>query len=134
MEIDPASLTLADKLERYEAIRRQLRDVGQPRAVQASAGYGETLQQQVFVNRVGMVTQQVRRTTLALILFVSDGQQQRYDYLGRGGTGGLEVIEVPPSELAEMAETAVAPADRTPGAGRRVRHRGGPVGERDDRA
>ncbi len=106
MEIDPASLTLADKLARYEAIRRQLRDADR-RAVQASAGYGETLQQQVFVNRVGMVTQQVRRTTLALVLFVSDGHQQRYNYLGRGGTGGLEQIEVPQSELAETAEIAV---------------------------
>jgi TldD protein len=106
MQIDPATLTLAEKLARYEAIRRQLRQ-SDPRAVQASAGYGETLQQTVFVNRVGMVTQQVRRTTLALILFVSDGQQQRYDYFGRGGTGGLEVIEVPPEALAEMAEIAV---------------------------
>ncbi|MEP7041030.1 MAG: TldD/PmbA family protein [Chloroflexota bacterium] len=106
MQIDPASLTLADKLARYEVVRRQLRE-SDSRAVQASAGYGETLQQTVFVNRVGMVTQQVRRTTLALILFVSDGQQQRYDYVGRGGTGGLEVIEVPPEDLAEMAETAV---------------------------
>jgi TldD protein len=106
MQIDHASLTLAEKLARYEAIRRELR-ASDPRAVQASAGYGETLQQTVFVNRVGMVTQQVRRTTLALVLFVSDGQQQRYDYFGRGGTGGLEVIEVPPGALAEMAEIAV---------------------------
>jgi TldD protein len=107
MQIDPASLPLGEKLARYEAIRRQLRE-SDPRAVQASAAYSETLQRQVFVNRVGMVTQQVRRTTLALIIFVSDGQQQRYDYLGRGGTGGLEQIEVPPTQLSEMAETAVA--------------------------
>ena len=106
MEIDPASLTLADKLARFEAVRRQLRDAD-ARAVQAVAGYGETLQQQVFVNRVGMTTQQVRRTTLTLVLFVSDGQQQRYDYLGRGGTGGLEVIEASQDELDEMAEIAV---------------------------
>lgn len=106
MTIDPASLTLAEKLARYESIRQQLRHSDR-RAVQASAGYSETLQQQVFVNRIGMVTQQVRRTTLALILFVSDGQQQRYDYFGRGGTGGLEQIEVPAADLAEMAETAV---------------------------
>ena len=106
MQIDPASLTLAEKLARYEATRIQLRR-SDPRAVQASVGYGETLQQTVFVNRVGMVTQQVRRTTLALVLFVSDGQQQRYDYFGRGGTGGLEVVEVPEGDVAEMAETAV---------------------------
>jgi TldD protein len=106
MQIDPAGLTLADKLARYDAIRRQLRE-SDTRAVQASAGYGETQQQQVFVNRAGMITQQVRRTTLALVLFVSDGQQQRYNYLGRGGTGGLEQIEIPDAALAEMAETAV---------------------------
>ena len=106
MKVDPASLTLAEKLARYEGIRSQLRQ-SDPRAVQASAGYGETLQQTVFVNRVGMVTQQVRRTTLALVLFVSDGQQQRYDYFGRGGTGGLEVVDVPEADVAEMAETAV---------------------------
>jgi TldD protein len=107
VKIDPASLTLADKLARYEAVRRQLRS-SDPRAVQASAGYGETLQQQVFVNRASMITQQVRRTTLALVLYVSDGQQQRYDYFGRGGTGGLERIEVPPAEIEEMAAVAVA--------------------------
>jgi TldD protein len=106
MRIDPASLTLAEKLARYEGIRLQLRQ-SDPRAVQASAGYGETLQQTVFVNRVGLVTQQVRRTTLALVLFVSDRQQQRYDYFGRGGTGGLEQVEVPEADVVEMAETAV---------------------------
>jgi TldD protein len=107
MEIDPAGFSLADKLARFEAIRRQLRESDR-RAVQASAGYGETLQQQVFVNRTGLATQQVRRTTLALVLFVSDGEQQRYDYSARGGTGGLEQIEIPPAELAEMTEVAVA--------------------------
>lgn len=107
LELDPGSLALADKIARFEAVRRELRQ-SDPRAVQASAGYGETLQQQVFVNRVGMVTQQVRRTTLSLVLFVSDGQRQCYEYIGRGGTGGLERIEVSPSELAAAAETAVA--------------------------
>lgn len=106
MRIDPAGVSLADKLARYEAVRRRLRESDR-RAVQASATYSETLQQQAFVNRAGMLTQQMRRTTLALILFVSDGQQQRYDYLGRGGTGGLEMVEVSEEALAEAAETAV---------------------------
>ncbi len=106
MQIDPASVSLADKLARHEAVRRRLRE-SDPRAVQASAGYGETLQQQVFVNRAGLLTQQVRRTTLSLVLYVSDGQQQRYDYLARGGTGGLEIVEMPDEAIAEAAEVAV---------------------------
>ena len=105
--VDPGSLSLADRIDRFETLRRQLRQ-SDPRAVQASAGYGETLQQQVFANRVGMITQQVRRTTLSLVIFVSDGQRQRYEYIGRGGTGGLEVIEVTPAEVAEASATAVA--------------------------
>lgn len=113
VEIDPASLSLADKIARFEAVRRRLRSAD-PRAVQASAGYGETIQQQVFVNRVGMVTQQVRRTTLSLVVFVSDGQRQRYEYIGRGGTGGLEVIDVAPEEVAQAAETAVGLLTATP--------------------
>jgi TldD protein len=107
VEVDPASLSLAEKIARFDALRRELRQSDR-RAVQASAGYGETLQQQVFVNRVGMITQQVRRTTLTLVLFVSDGQRPRYEYIGRGGTGGLEVIEVAPAVLSAAAETAVA--------------------------
>ena len=107
VEIEPASLPLADKLARLDATRRRLRDADD-RAVQASAGYGETQQRQVFVNRVGLVTQQVRRTTLSLVLYVTDGHQQRYDYLARGGTGGLELVEIGDEEMAEMAETAVA--------------------------
>ena len=132
MQIDPAGVSLADKLARYEAVRRRLRESDR-RAVQASASYSETLQQQVFVNRAGMVTQQMRRTTLALILFVSDGQQQRYDYLGRGGTGGLEMVEISEEALAETAEIGGRAAHRAPGAGRHVRHRGRPVGERHHR-
>lgn len=106
-EIDPGSLSLADKLERFEATRRQLRDLD-PHAVQASANYDETLERCVFVNRAGMATQQLRRTTFFMTLFVSDGQQQRFDYLLRGGTGGLEQIEIGESDMADTAETAVA--------------------------
>ena len=106
VEVDPGSLSLAAKIARFEAIRSELRQ-SDARVVQAAAGYGETRQQQVFVNRVGMVTQQVRRTTLTLIVYVSDGHRQRYEYIGRGATGGLEGIEVSPSELATAAETAV---------------------------
>jgi len=107
VEVDPGSLSLADKIARFEALRRELRQ-SDPRVVQVSAGYGETVQEQVFVNRVGMVTQRVRRTTLALVVYVSDGHVQRYEYIGRGGTGGLERVEIAPSELAEAGETAVA--------------------------
>jgi TldD protein len=107
VEVDPASVTLADKLARYEALRLQLRGLAK-HAVQAIATYGDSEQRSVFVNRGGMVTQQLRRVRLSLVLIVADGQEQRYDFTARGATGGLEHLVVTDAALAELAETTEA--------------------------
>ena len=106
-EIDPAGLPLADKLARFEELRRQLRARDQ-RAVQAVAQYAEQSLQQVVVNRSTFSTQQVRRVQLLMALVVSDGQQQRYGVIIRGATGGLEHLDIGPDDLAEGADSAVA--------------------------
>jgi TldD protein len=105
--IDPASVSLTDRIERYEALRRRLRALDD-RAVEAIGIHREGRQTSVFVNRVGMSTQQVRRVALILQLFVSDGQQRQFDLIIKAGTGGLELLEVTYQELVECAETAVA--------------------------
>jgi TldD protein len=45
---------------------------------------------------------------VGLTLFVSDGQQRRYDWLHVGGTGGLELVAVGDAGLEQMRDTAVA--------------------------
>lgn len=107
VEIDPASLPLADKLERYEALRRRLRGMDE-RSVQAICEYADRSQWGVVVTRGGLVTQQLRRGFVTLILFVSDGTQQRYDFIVQGASGGLEHLEVTDEALTQLAETAVA--------------------------
>lgn len=104
---DSSALPLADKLARHDELRRRLRAIDE-RATQAICIYGEQASRSVFVSRGGMVTQQIRRTLLQLALFVSDGQQQRYHFLSRAGTGGLEVIEVDDEDLGELAATVVS--------------------------
>ncbi|MEP6469370.1 MAG: TldD/PmbA family protein [Chloroflexota bacterium] len=102
---DPGAIRLADKLDRFEALRRRLRSMDD-RAVQAVCSYGESELQQVFASRAGLSTQQIRRANVSLILFVSDGSRQEYGYLSRAGTGGLEVTAVGDGDLDEAAATA----------------------------
>jgi TldD protein len=105
--IDPDSVSLTDRIARFEDLRRRLRGLDS-RAVQASAVHRDIAQTSVFVNHVGMTTQQLRRVALSIQLFVSDGQQRQFDYLIKAGTGGLEHLDVSDAELAECAETAGA--------------------------
>jgi TldD protein len=110
VEIDPASVPLADRIERFDALRRRLR-ASAPRAVEAIAAHREGSQVSVFVNRVGLATQQVRRASLVLQLFVSDGSQRQFDGISLAGTGGLERLEVTDARLAECAAMAEALLD-----------------------
>jgi TldD protein len=105
--LDPGRETLAQKLERYEALRQQLRGLD-PRAVQAAARYADGVETKVFVNRSRFVTEIIHRVHVGLTLFVSDGQQRRYDWLNVGGTGGLELVAVGDAALEQMRDTAVA--------------------------
>lgn len=104
---DPSAVSLADKLGRFDALRRRLRDMNE-RAVQAICTYSEQEVQQVFAHRAGLNTQQIRRANMALLVFVSDGTRQEYGWVARAGTGGLELMGVDDEALAEAADTAGA--------------------------
>ena len=107
VESDPGRESLGEKLERYEALRQRLRGLDR-RAVQAMARYADGVETKLFVNRTKFVTEVLHRVDLNLTLFVSDGQQRRYDWLHLGGTGGLERIALDDGVLEQMRDTAVA--------------------------
>ena len=102
---DPGSISLADKLSRFDGLRRQLRALDD-RAVQAICSYSEHEMQQVFASRSGLNTQQIRRTNMALIIFVSDGGRQEYGYVARSGSGGMELLSVDDEDLQRAATLA----------------------------
>ena len=113
LEQDPADLPLADKVARFDALRHALRDKDQ-RTVQAICQYSEQEVQQVFAHRAGLSTQQIRRISLALIPFLSDGTRQEYSYVSRSGTGGLELVEMPDEALSEVSAEAAAMLSSVP--------------------
>ncbi len=86
VERDPRDIPLLERVERFEAIRRRLREQA-PRAVEAACVHRESSLTSVFVNRMGLATQQVRRAALLLQLFVSDGSERQFDGISRAGTG-----------------------------------------------
>ena len=113
MRIDPASLSLADKIDRFQSLRRRLRGFDE-RSVQAICAYSQSELQEVFANRAGLTTQQIRRAHVGLVLFVSDGSRQEYTFMLRDGTGGLEVVEVDDQTLQETSDIAVQLLSSTP--------------------
>jgi TldD protein len=113
VRIDPRTLPLPDKIDRLQAMRLRLRGLDQ-RSVQAICSYGESEQQQVFANRAGLSTQQIRRSHVALQLFVSDGARQEFTFTIRDGTGGLEVVELNDEVLQATSDTAVQLLGSTP--------------------
>lgn len=111
--IDPASLTLAEKLSRTESYRERARRAD-PRVVQALARYSDGIETKVFVNRARFVTEVVRRASLIVSVYVSDGPSRRYSWISRGGTGGLEHLDVTDEALAEVTATAAALLEAVP--------------------
>jgi len=113
VRISPDSLSLAQKLERYEGLRQQLRTLD-PRIIQATGRFTDGVDTKLFVNRTKMVTESVARVQAFLTVFVADGAQRRYDWLSVGGTGGLERAEVSREQLEEMRDTALMLLEATP--------------------
>ena len=103
---DPATVPLSEKLALVRDLGARGRALDQ-RVVQVRAQYSDTSEQRVYVGRGRLLEQHVTRMSMTVLIAVSDGQQARYHFALRGGTGGYELAEIPPDELAQTAEVAL---------------------------
>jgi TldD protein len=85
---------------------RRDRVLGSPQVVNAIATYMERRENKIFINRVRSVEEQVRRITNFLMVFVTDGKSMKTNFIVRGGTGGMEMVEVRDEKIDAMIETA----------------------------
>ncbi|HEU5317526.1 MAG TPA: TldD/PmbA family protein [Chloroflexota bacterium] len=106
VKVDASSQTLAQKLERLEALRQQLRTLD-PRIIQATLRYSDGVETKLFVNRARVASEELHRLQVFLTVFVADGAQRRYDWFSQGGMGGLELADVKRETLEEMRDTAL---------------------------
>jgi TldD protein len=108
MQIDPAGMSLQDKLDRCRQLHRRLngRD---PRLVNCQVRYLELSESSVFASQYADLAQRVQRVNLFLVVVVSgeDGQIQ-YDYTSKAGGAGWEVLDFSDEEIQKLVDSAVA--------------------------
>ncbi|HEX6034077.1 MAG TPA: TldD/PmbA family protein, partial [Anaerolineales bacterium] len=107
-QIDPADLSIQDKLDRCRELHRRLngRD---PRVVNAQVQYSELSEHSVFASQFADLAQRVQRIRFSLLIIVAgeDGQIQ-YDYMSKSGSAGWEVLNFTDEELQQLVDRAVA--------------------------
>lgn len=103
---DPAGVPLSEKLAMVRDVGARARALDE-RIVQVQARYTDTSEQRTYIGRGRLLEQHVTRMRMLVLIAASDGQQVRYHFASHGGTGGYELSEISPEELAETAETAL---------------------------
>lgn len=108
MQIDPADMSLQDKLDRCRELHRRLNGRN-PRIVNCQVRYIELSESSVFASQYADLAQRVQRVNLFLVVVVSgeDGQIQ-YDYTSKSGGAGWEVLDFTDEEIQKLVDSAVA--------------------------
>lgn len=102
--VSPDTMSATEKLDLLRGRRDRI--LKAEKVVNAMVTYSERRENKIFINRVRVVEEQVRRITHFLIAFVTDGKTMKSNFLTAGGTGGLERIEVRDEKIDEMIDTA----------------------------
>jgi TldD protein len=108
MQIDPADMSLQDKLDRCRELHRRL-EGRDPRIVNCQIRYIELSEYSVFASQYADLAQRVQRVNLFLVVVVAgeDGQIQ-YDYTSKSGGAGWEVLTFSDEEIQKLIDSAVA--------------------------
>jgi TldD protein len=108
MQIDPADLSIQEKLDRCRVLHRRLngRD---PRIVNCQVRYIELSEHSVFASQSAELAQRVQRVNLVLLVVVAgEGGQIQYDYTSKSGGAGWEVLNFTDEEIQKLVDSAVA--------------------------
>lgn len=99
------SCSLAEKLDLMRYRRdRVLKETG---IVNAQSGFFESHEEKTFVNRARCVHERIHRVSHILVGFANTPSGLKYEFLSRGGTGGMECIAVKDEEFAMVASRAL---------------------------
>jgi len=108
IQIDPMELSVQQKLDRVRSLHRRTKDRNN-RITNVVVTYREYNQHAVFADETADLAQRVQRVSTYLMVFVSgsDGKT-RYDWLGKAGTGGWELLEYTDEEIQGVVDRAIA--------------------------
>jgi TldD protein len=108
MQIDPADLSIQEKLDRCRELHRRLNQ-RDPRIVNCRVRYIEISEHSVFASQNADLAQRVQRLYLTLVVIVAgeDGQI-RYDYASKSGGAGWEVLDFTDDEIQSIVNGALS--------------------------
>src|SRR5512138_122354 len=108
MQIDPAELSISEKLERCRELHRRVKG-RDPRIMNVQLRYVEGGEDAVFANQYADLAQYVQRVHLLLVVIVmgEDGQVQ-YDYVFKAGSAGWEVLDFTDEEIQSLVDGTLA--------------------------
>lgn len=104
MEIDPTTLSTKEKLERLRDLHQRVRKID-PKIVNVRIQYREAREQSIFRNRHADLAQDIQRLVLFVFLTVSSEAGIRFNWLGKYGTAGWEILSFGDDELQDFVET-----------------------------
>lgn len=101
---DPDRLSTNEKIDMLR--QRRARIIAGKNVVNCRVTYSDELKNKTFMSSSGIIDETVRNISHYLMVYVSDGDKLKYDYLSTGGTGGLELIEVADEEIDALVDSA----------------------------
>jgi TldD protein len=107
LQIAPASLSTAEKLERCRDLQRRLAGLD-PRIVNARINYVESSEYSVFGNRSADLAQHIQRVRLFALVAVGGSDGVRYNWRTKSAAGGWEALTFTDEELATLVDQALA--------------------------
>jgi TldD protein len=103
-KIDPDHISINEKID---MLRHQRAAIFKGKnVVNCQIAYAEELKDKIFVSSQGVTEEKVRNISHYLMVYVSEDNSLKYDYLSRGGTGGMELVQIEDDQISELIENA----------------------------
>jgi len=103
-KISPDRVSAIEKTDLFRSQRSKIL-VGD-NVVNCRIVYTEELNNKTFITTKGIINEEIRHISHYLMVYVSAGGILKYDYKSKGGTGGLELIQIADNEIDELVENA----------------------------
>jgi TldD protein len=107
VQIDPMEMSTQEKLERCREIQRRAKG-RDPRIVNVQVSYRELNEHSIFADASADLAQRVQRVGMFLVIVVAgESGEIRYDFLGKSGTAGWEVLSWSDEEIQATIDGAL---------------------------
>jgi len=103
-KINPDSLSINEKIDIFR--QRRARILAGKNVINCRIVYSDELSNKEIISSRGIMKEELRHIAHYLMVYVSDGNVLKYDYISAGGTGGFELSRISDNEIDELIANA----------------------------